>query len=241
MDVTLLDPLHSGIGLRALAEIVLLGVLSAARSSFWVVAERLTYGAESLAHGLLPGVVGAALVGRRPCSAAPPRASRGGAARRARRRATSASAPTRRPPSSVSGMLGLGALLALAPDRASAARASCCSATCSRSAPATWSPPAVLVAGGGAALAALHRPLAAVAFDPVGAAALGRAARPRCGSRCCGCSPPRSRSPSRGSGTCSCWRYWSLPRSPSGGTRRAPGGRCWPAAAVAVVAGVAGI
>src|ERR671916_1184821 len=58
----LLDPLRSGIDRRALAELALVGALCGALG-FWVVTERLTYGAESLSHGLLPGLVLAALAG----------------------------------------------------------------------------------------------------------------------------------------------------------------------------------
>src|SRR3954464_3222003 len=58
----LLDPLQSSIGRHALAEVMLLGALSGALG-FWVVSYGLSYGAESLAHGLLPGLVGAALLG----------------------------------------------------------------------------------------------------------------------------------------------------------------------------------
>ena len=58
----LLDPLRSGIGRRALLEIALLGAFCGALG-FWVVTERLTYAGESLAHGLFPGFVLAALAG----------------------------------------------------------------------------------------------------------------------------------------------------------------------------------
>ena len=58
----LLDPLRSGITRRALLEVVLLGGLCGALG-FWVTAFRLSYPAESLAHGMLPGLVLAALAG----------------------------------------------------------------------------------------------------------------------------------------------------------------------------------
>ena len=51
----LLDPLEASIGRHALAEVVLLGALSGALG-FWVVSYGLSYGTESLAHGLLPGL-----------------------------------------------------------------------------------------------------------------------------------------------------------------------------------------
>jgi ABC-type Mn2+/Zn2+ transport system permease subunit len=58
----LLDPLRSGIDRRALLELALVGGFCGALG-FWVVTERLAYSAESLAHGLLPGLVLAALTG----------------------------------------------------------------------------------------------------------------------------------------------------------------------------------
>ena len=60
--MSLIEPLQSSIGQHALAEVVLLGALSGALG-FWVVSYGLSYGAESLAHGLLPGLVAAALLG----------------------------------------------------------------------------------------------------------------------------------------------------------------------------------
>ena len=56
----LLDPWRSGIDRRALIEVILLGAFCGGLG-FWVVTERLSYGAESLAHGLLPGLVLAAI------------------------------------------------------------------------------------------------------------------------------------------------------------------------------------
>ena len=56
------DPLAHGTTLRALVEIVLLGGVSGAIGC-WVVLYEISYSAESLAHGLFPGLVGAALLG----------------------------------------------------------------------------------------------------------------------------------------------------------------------------------
>jgi ABC-type Mn2+/Zn2+ transport system permease subunit len=167
---TLLDPLQSTIGRHALAEVILLGALSGALG-FWVVSYGLSYGAESLAHGLLPGLVGAALIGA-PLVAG---AFAGIvvtavlivlAARDRRVGAETATAVA------VTGMLGLGVLMALAPE------------TPQRLAELLFGNPlaaddgdlaaaAVLALVGGAALVALHRPLTAVAFDPAGAPSLG--------------------------------------------------------------------
>ena len=58
----LIEPLSFGTTWRALVEILILGALGGILSS-WVVLYRLSYGAESLAHGMLPGLVLAALVG----------------------------------------------------------------------------------------------------------------------------------------------------------------------------------
>lgn len=58
----LLDPWRDPLVRRALAEVALLGVAGGALGC-WIVHLRLSYGAESLAHGLLPGLVAAALLG----------------------------------------------------------------------------------------------------------------------------------------------------------------------------------
>jgi ABC-type Mn2+/Zn2+ transport system permease subunit len=167
---SLLDPLQSSIGRHALAEVVLLGALSGALG-FWVISYGLSYGAESLAHGLLPGLVAAALIGA-PLVAG---AFAGIvvtavlimlAARERRVGPETATAVA------VTGMLGLGVLMALAP------------ATPQRLAELLFGNPlaaddgdvaaaAILAVLGTGALALLHRPLMAVAFDAAGAAALG--------------------------------------------------------------------
>ena len=58
----LVDPLRSGIDRRALLELAMVGSICGALG-FWIVTERLAYSAESLSHGLLPGLVLAALAG----------------------------------------------------------------------------------------------------------------------------------------------------------------------------------
>jgi|SRR5215211_1678184 len=58
----LADPWSQEVLRRAFAEVVLLGVVGGALGC-WVVLYGLSYGAESLAHGLFPGLVVAALVG----------------------------------------------------------------------------------------------------------------------------------------------------------------------------------
>lgn len=56
------EPLSHGTTVRALAEIVILGAISGAVGC-WVVLYEVSYSAESLAHGMFPGLVGAALLG----------------------------------------------------------------------------------------------------------------------------------------------------------------------------------
>jgi ABC-type Mn2+/Zn2+ transport system permease subunit len=166
----LLDPFQSGIGLRALAEIALLGCVCGALS-FWIVAERLTYGAESLAHGLLPGVVAAALIGAPLLGGAAAGVLAAAllvalAGRDERIGADTATAVV------VSSMLGLGALLAMsatAPPNLERILFGDLLAVGTGDLVAAGA----LVAFGGAALVALHRPLAAVAFDPAAAPSLG--------------------------------------------------------------------
>ncbi len=58
----LLDPWRDGVSRRALVEIILLGAVGGALGC-WIVLYRLSYSAESLAHALLPGLVLAALIG----------------------------------------------------------------------------------------------------------------------------------------------------------------------------------
>lgn len=66
MSVTALqwltDPWAQSLGRRALLEVILLGVAGGTLGC-WLVFYNLAYSAESLAHSLLPGLVGAALLG----------------------------------------------------------------------------------------------------------------------------------------------------------------------------------
>ncbi|MDO8212983.1 metal ABC transporter permease [Conexibacter sp. CPCC 206217] len=59
---TLTDPFAGGIMQRALLEIVILALVGGALGC-WIVLQELSYGAESLAHGMFPGLVVAALAG----------------------------------------------------------------------------------------------------------------------------------------------------------------------------------
>jgi ABC-type Mn2+/Zn2+ transport system permease subunit len=162
-------PWSSGIERRALLEVVLLGAFCGPLS-FWVRAYRLSYPSESLAHGLLPGLVVAALAGAPLLLGAGVGVGLAAvgvalAGRDERIGSDTATAVV------VTGAFGLGVLLALAPE------------TPARLEELLFGDPlgvtdgdlaaagALLVAGG-AGLAALHRPLTAVALDP-GAAAAG--------------------------------------------------------------------
>jgi ABC-type Mn2+/Zn2+ transport system permease subunit len=165
-----LDPLQSSIGRHALAEVTLLGALSGALG-FWVVSYGLSYGAESLAHGLLPGLVAAALLGA-PLIAG---AFAGilvtavliALAARDRR-----VGPETATAVAVTGMLGLGVLLALAPATPQRLGELLFGNPLAVSSSDVAAAAALAVLGGGALLA-LQRPLSAVAFDPAGATALG--------------------------------------------------------------------
>lgn len=166
----LLEPLSSGISRRAVLEIALLGAFCGALG-FWVVTERLAYGAESLAHGLLPGLVLAAIAG------APLLLGALGGALAAAGLLALAVRDERIGPDggtavAVTGLVGLGALLAFVPDSPQ------------RLEELLFGDPlgvtdgdlaaaAALLGLGGLALAALHRPLTAVAFDSAGAASAG--------------------------------------------------------------------
>lgn len=160
----------SGIELRAMLELVLVGGFCGA-IGFWVVTERLTYAAESLSHGLLPGLVVAGLAGASVLVGA------AGGALVAAALISLASRDVRVGPDAgtavaVTGLVGLGVLLALAPDAPQ------------RLEELLFGDPlgvsdgdlvagALLLLAGGIALAALHRPLTARSFDAGGAAALG--------------------------------------------------------------------
>ena len=166
----ILDPLRSGIDRRALVELALIGALCGALG-FWVVSERLAYGAESLSHGLLPGLVLAALAGAPLLLGAAGGALAAAgliafAGRDARIGSDTGTAIA------VTGLVGLGALLALAPESPQ------------RLEELLFGDPlgvtdgdllaaALLLLLGAAALAALHRPLSALVFDATGAAGAG--------------------------------------------------------------------
>jgi ABC-type Mn2+/Zn2+ transport system permease subunit len=166
----LAEPFRTGIGQRALLEVVLVAAIGGALG-FWVLTFALAYQAESIAHGLLPGLVGAVLLGA-PLLV-------GGLAGIAvaalaiwvagRSELVGADAATA---VAVTGLLGLGGLLALAPDLPPRLGELLFGDPLAVGS-ADLAAAAALAALGAAALAALHRPLAAVAFDRAAAASLG--------------------------------------------------------------------
>lgn len=159
----LIGPWSSGIDRRALFEVLLLGSVCGPLS-FWVKSYRLAYPSESLAHGLLPGLVLAALAG------APLLLGAGAgvavaavgvalAGRDERIGSDTATAVV------VSGAFGLGVLLALRPE-APARLGELLFGDPLGVSDTDLAAAGGLVLLGGAALALLHRPLSAVAFDP---------------------------------------------------------------------------
>ncbi len=166
----LLEPLQSGIERRALLEVTLLGGFCGALG-YWVTTFRLSYPAESLAHGLLPGLVIAALAGLPlllggmlgVAVAAVVVALAGRDPRVGSDTATAVA---------VTGLLGLGGLLALAPDAPARLEELLFGDPLGVSDGDLLAAAALALLGGGA-LIALHRPLGAVALDVQGARALG--------------------------------------------------------------------
>ncbi len=171
----LFGPWRSGIDRRALVEVVLLGCFYGPLS-FWVRSYRLSYPSESLAHGLLPGLVLAALAGAplvlgAGAGVAVAALAVALAARDDRIGSDTATAVV------ITGAFGLGVLLALRPeapprleellfgDPLGVAGSDLVAA-------------GALLGLGGAALALGHRALAAVAFDPETSGASGIPAAP---------------------------------------------------------------
>lgn len=110
----LLEPLRGGIAQRALVELVLIGIV-AGPLGVWVVLHRQSYAAESIPHAMLPGLAAASVLAlplglgaAAGLAVAAPLI--GLASRHARIGPDVATAVT------VTGLLGLGALLALSPE-----------------------------------------------------------------------------------------------------------------------------
>jgi ABC-type Mn2+/Zn2+ transport system permease subunit len=166
----LIDPWQSGIGRRALIEVILLGAFGGALA-FWVVEERLSYAAESLSHGLLPGLVIAALAGA-PLLLGAAAGALVAAAAIALAARDEQVGPETGTAVAVTGLLGLGVLLALSPD-APPRLEELLFGNPLGAGDGDLLAAAVLLLAGGLLLAALHRPLVALSFDAAGSAALG--------------------------------------------------------------------
>ena len=166
----LLDPLRSGIDRRAMLEVALLGSICGALG-FWVVVERLATRPSRSRTGSCPGLVLAALAGAPLLLGAA-----GGVAVAATLIAVAARDPRIGPEAAtgvvVTGLVGLGALLALSPDSPQRLEELLFGDPLGVS-DSDLVAAAVLAVLGGIALAVLHRPLSATAFDADGAAALG--------------------------------------------------------------------
>jgi ABC-type Mn2+/Zn2+ transport system permease subunit len=166
----LLGPLQSGITSRALVEVALLGGFCGALG-YWIATFRLSYPAESLAHGLLPGLVLAALAGvpllvGGVVGVAIAALAIALAGRDARVGSDTATAVA------VTGLLGLGGLLALSPD-APARLEELLFGDPLGVTDGDLAAAAALALLGCGALVALHRPFGAVALDAASARALG--------------------------------------------------------------------
>src|SRR3954451_21953844 len=167
---TLVEPWQQAIDRRALLEVVLLGVTGGALGC-WIIFYNLSYSTESLAHALLPGLVLAALAGA-PLIL--------GGALGLVVAALAIAAAARTPAVGrdtavavvVTALLGLGALLALAPDTPAGLGALLFGDVLGVS-DTDLALAAALAVGTLAALRLLHGRLLLVGFDRLNAPALG--------------------------------------------------------------------
>jgi ABC-type Mn2+/Zn2+ transport system permease subunit len=155
---------------RALAEVLILA-LALGPLGVWVLLHRQAYAAESLSHGLLPGLVLAALAGIPPVLGAAGGAlvAAGAIALAARDERIGGDLGVA---VAVSTLFGLGALLALAPDAPPRLEELLFGDLLGISG-ADLAAAAALALAVAAALAAIHRPLALTAFDRAAARSLG--------------------------------------------------------------------
>jgi len=150
--------------------VILLGVACGALG-FWIVSYRLSYPAESLGHGLLPGLVLAALAGAPLLLGALAGVTVAAAAVALAARDEEIGADTATAVV-VTGLFGAGALLALAPEAPARLEELLFGDPLGTSNGDLIAASALVIAGG-IALLALHRPLCAVALDPGSRSALG--------------------------------------------------------------------
>jgi ABC-type Mn2+/Zn2+ transport system permease subunit len=166
----LLDPWQHGFMQRAALELMMIGLLTGVLGC-WIVFYELSYGAESLAHALLPGLVGATLLGLPLLLGAV--FGLGGAALAV---ALAATIPSIGRDTAVAivitTLFGLGVLLALAPAAPPGIQSLLFGdpLAITRGDLATAAVLCVLALG---ALAILHRALLAIGFDRSSAGALG--------------------------------------------------------------------
>jgi ABC-type Mn2+/Zn2+ transport system permease subunit len=165
-----IEPFQSDIGLRMLAELVLLGVVFGPLG-VWVLLMRHAYAAESLAHAMLPGLVLAAVAGVPLLLGAAGGLLVGAvlialAARDRRVGGDLAVAVT------ITALTGAGALMALAPDTPANLQERLFGDLLGVRAADLLAAGALAVAGL-AALTVGHRPLSLAAFDPAAARTLG--------------------------------------------------------------------
>ena len=166
----LLDPLDSPFVVRALAELLILAV-ACGPLGVWILLHRHAYAAESISHGMLPGLVLAALVGAPILLGAigGVLVAAAGIALVARdvRLGSDVGVAV-----CVSALFGLGGLLALVPDAPVRLQELLFGDLLGVDG-TDLAVAAVLAAGVALALAAGRRPLAVAAFDPTAAGALG--------------------------------------------------------------------
>ena len=186
---------------RALAEVLILA-LALGPLGVWVLLHRQAYAAESLSHGLLPGLVLAALAGIPLVLGAAGGAlvAAGAIALAGRDERIGADIGVA---VAVSTLFGLGAMLALAPDAPPRLEELLFGDLLGISG-ADLAAAAALALAVAAALAAIHRPLALTAFDRAGRA-LARRARRRAGRRRCSRCSASARSPPRPGSAACCW------------------------------------
>jgi ABC-type Mn2+/Zn2+ transport system permease subunit len=157
----------------ALAELVLLGIVGGVVGC-WIVHYELSYSAESLAHALFPGLVGAALLGL-PLLLGGAAGVAGAAAAVALVRRVPTLGPDTAVAAVITSLFGLGVLLALAQATPPGLDALLFGDLLGVTAGDVLAS-ALLAVAAGAALVALHRPLLVVGFDRTTAPAFG--ARP---------------------------------------------------------------
>jgi ABC-type Mn2+/Zn2+ transport system permease subunit len=166
----LTEPFQDGIGQRALAEILLLS-LACGPLGVWIALYRQSYAAESISHGMLPGLVVAALAGAPLVVGAA-----GGVLLAAAAIALAGRDPRLGGDSgvavAVSALFGLGAMLALSPETPPRLNELLFGDLLGVTA-ADLAAAGVLAVGVAVALALAQRRLGIAAFDPTAARSLG--------------------------------------------------------------------